>query len=480
MHDYLRYLYPLIPVVHRPSFRRDLDEHRDREDKVFMGLTLALASLVVGIMPSRFAEYQAHDPPLRFTGRNEMISYCQNVLMNLREPAYFDQVNFQKFAISYLMQIAFFQLGELNRSRMMEVEALQLARLLNFHQISQYEGLNCIETQLRKKAFWLLFYVYVHSQLQNLRNERLTFLDPMLLASINLHDLIPLEVEDELIFADRVHTPDPGGPPTLIESFNIHSRVFWTALVPYSTNASTGPLQQQEACPCRRARDRAANVAHLEARLQELKYSLDMIPSHLRQWAPVANHDDSVASDEEAIKASQFATMRANLHVTQLWLQSIIIDQLDAAAQCEPATGHSNADSGGSDNLCNRGNYAQDGRNINTHRRRELWAHREEICRQLLHVLHATPELDIEPNGMHTTFKVRDMAVGLLACPYEREDSPAYKRAAQYVNELTVILSRLDHSEKASTVYLQSWVDTDRVRGGLDVCALPLYGEWWK
>jgi hypothetical protein len=203
MHDYLRYLYPLVPVVHRPSFLRDLSGDRDLEDKEFLVVLLGLSSLVVSIMPSKFIEYEAHDPPLPFTARIDMLNYCHNELMSLREPTYFDQVSFQKFTISYLLQISFFQLGEQNRSRMMEVEALQLVRLLNLHHISQYEGLNYIEMQLRKKGFWLLFYAYVHSQLQNLRNERLTFLDPMLLGSISLHDLIPLEVDDELIFADR-------------------------------------------------------------------------------------------------------------------------------------------------------------------------------------------------------------------------------------------------------------------------------------
>ncbi|KAH8659859.1 hypothetical protein BX600DRAFT_438095 [Xylariales sp. PMI_506] len=480
MQDYLRHLYPLIPVVHRPSFQRDLLEDRDVENKVFLGLLISISALVTSVMPSRFAEYQMHDPPLRFATRSDMVTYCHNVIMGLRDTTYFDQVNFQKFAIAYMLEISFFQLGEQNRSRMMEVEAMQLGRLLNFHQISQYEGLNCIETQLRKKGFWLLFYAYVHSQLQNLRNEKLTFLDPMLLESINLRDLIPLNVDDELILADQVLPSDPEAPTSLSESFNIHSSVFWAALVPYST-IQRPPVQ--EPCPCRRATDRAANVAHLEARLQELKYSLDVIPPRLRQWAPLTDDSSSAALDSQAVITSQFASMRANLHVTHLWLQSIIIDQLDAAAQMEFSSTSvlSNANHHSENSNLDSGTKASGGA---THgKRRALWAHREEICRQLLHVLNSIPEPEIEPNGMHLTFKVRDMAVGLLACPYGEED-PASKRASAYISELTVILSRLDHSEKAITVSLQSWVDTDRVRGGaaysmgMDGSGLPQYGEW--
>lgn len=111
--------------------------------------------------------------------------------MALRGPTYFDQINFQKFAIAYLLNISFFQLGEQNWSRMMECEGMQLGRLLNLHKSSEEDGLNCIEVQLRRKGFWLLFYGYVfvmatllfdediltppsrHSQLQNLRREKL-------------------------------------------------------------------------------------------------------------------------------------------------------------------------------------------------------------------------------------------------------------------------------------------------------------------
>ena len=87
-----------------------------------------------------------------------MIRYCYNFSLGLKGPDYYDTVNLQKWAASYLMAISFFQIGEHNRARMVEVESMQLGRLLDLHQISGYDGLNYIETQLRKKAFWLMFY----------------------------------------------------------------------------------------------------------------------------------------------------------------------------------------------------------------------------------------------------------------------------------------------------------------------------------
>jgi hypothetical protein len=161
MSDYLDLLYPLIPVVHRPSFRRDLERSKDALDMDFLGLIVSLCAATVGTMPRKFREYQESPIPLRFKTRTEMINHCYDILLGLRGCDYFDAVNYNKWAISYLIQISFFQIGQHNRARMIEVEAMQLARLLDFHQVASYGGLNPIETQLRRKAFWLMFYGYV-------------------------------------------------------------------------------------------------------------------------------------------------------------------------------------------------------------------------------------------------------------------------------------------------------------------------------
>jgi len=161
LNDYMEDIYPMVPVVHRPSFRQDLSRNKDIYSKDFLGLVISLCAVTVGIMPSRFEEYRAAESPIRFSTRTEMVNYCYQKLMELRGHNYFDEINLQKWAASYLMSIASFQVGQQNRARMIEVEHTQLARLLDIHQISSYEGLNCIETQLRKKAFWLMWYIYV-------------------------------------------------------------------------------------------------------------------------------------------------------------------------------------------------------------------------------------------------------------------------------------------------------------------------------
>jgi hypothetical protein len=371
--DYLEFLYPLIPVVHRPSFHRDLYADRDLYNEDFSGFILGLCAVTVGTMPNRFKEYTTCATPLAFRTRTEMIRYCYGRLHDLRRYDYFENVSFHKWAASYLMGIALFQVGEHNQARMIEVESMQLARMLGLHQISEYMGLNCIEAQLRKKAFWLMFYGYVHYQYQNLRKERLTFLDPVILASIDLAQLMPLEVDDEYILEHTVLS-QPTGVLSVVAGFNAASRVFWTAL--------RSPAEKAEDCYCEPSRSSIAQFHHLKARLLDLHYVLDNLPPQLRQWQN-ASDDVSLygaAPEQHRILKAQFATTRANVHVTHLWLQSIISDQVDAIL----------VDTATRDNL---------GPSVPDHRTR--WVEREHLCRQLLHVLYSIPDVYIEPNGNH-------------------------------------------------------------------------------
>lgn len=89
---------------------------------------------------------------------------------------------------------------------------------------------------------------------------------------------------------------------------------------------------------------------------------------------------------------------------------------------------------------------------------------REELSRNLLDALQSIPHADIEPNGLHLAYKVRDVAVGLLACPSSLPDAQA-RRGQAYVREFTNALSWLDGSETVNTANLQSWVDADRYIG---------------
>jgi hypothetical protein len=232
----------------------------------------------------------------------------------------------------------------------------------------------------------------------------------------------------------------PTTPTTCVSmGFNILSRVFWFALRDES-------LDHSLPCRCDRARDINFQISHLKSRLHSLTFSLEHIPMIFRPWAHTP--EDAMNAKPSGYTTSlQNASMRVNIHATHLWLQSLLLDQLEAAQLRQPPveTGSSTDNS------------------FQISQRRWVWSKREDICRQLFFLLNSSSPLSLEINGLHLTYKVRDIAAGFLACPYG-EDEPETRRAAEYIEQFTSILSRLDRSESVNSLHLQTWADTDRIR----------------
>lgn len=195
-----------------------------------------------------------------------------------------------------------------------------------------------------------------------------------------------------------------------------------------------------------RAHDANAQVSYFQGRLQSLKHILDDIPPILQLFPPadeVAIAQDPNNENTSEI-ATQFASMRVNIHITHLWLQSLVMDQIEAAQARQTFSHH---------------------RESSFIDQREFWLEREELCRQLFFVLYNSSRVSLEANGLHLANKVRDIAASLLACPFPSDD-PISKQAAEYVQQASDMLSRLDSSEGVNTLHLQTWVDTDRMQQG--------------
>lgn len=142
---------------------------------------------------------------------------------------------------------------------------------------------------------------------------------------------------------------------------------------------------------------------------------LDDAPGPVRQWASSerqdvpatpGHHDDDVDGGEDhhslvssyggspraestrgassyysRVVRGQHEIMRANIHVTHLWLQSLLLEQVDAVVQ---------------ENVVNDPSAGDVSASL-----RANWAEREDICRQMLHLLHSIPHAYLEPNGLY-------------------------------------------------------------------------------
>ncbi|KAM0331230.1 hypothetical protein ACHAQA_002899 [Verticillium albo-atrum] len=436
INDYIERVHPLSPVVHLPTFRRSLANDQDVHDKEHLLLLIALATLTVGLLPSRLEVYRAADveAAARFPTRISFITYASQMCLRLRPPDYWDQISHRKWAISYTLATAVFEVGQMNQYRMFDAEAMQLARLLGFHMSTGYSGLNCIETQLRKKAFWLQFFSFAHSKVQpGRRRNHITYLDNYVLRDVDFAALEPLDVADEDI-SDTAVCPPPSEPRpfTSVTAFIIGTRVFFEALRDSLFNAG---------CDCGYGRTNEEKLAQLKTLFHRYKFSLDTLPPHMRQWGPGSDYNGGLSTTDSVARA-QAETTRANIHISHLWLQSFLLDQMDAVVQ---AMGGDEA-------------WAAAQRSAG-------WAEREDVCRQLLHVLHCIPHVHLEPNGNSVTYKIRSVAMSLLSCPSTLGEHVA-QRAAGYVSEFTKVLSYLDHSEIMNTDGVDTWIDRDRLGDG--------------
>ncbi|KAH6715720.1 hypothetical protein BKA61DRAFT_478470 [Leptodontidium sp. MPI-SDFR-AT-0119] len=430
LEDYLELLYPSIPVVHRPSFHRDVSKGRDLSDNDFLGLTISICAVLIATMPRKFQEYQLSQTPLTFQTRTDMVHRCREIITSLQEPDHYDVISLNKWAIPYLLSVAYFQIGQYNRARMLEVEAVQLARLLELHNPLSHIGLSCIETQLRKKAFWLTFYTFVHSKL--VRKERLAFIDETSLQTTTLHKLLPVEVDDEMILADCI-LPQPQASLSLATAFNLHSLTFWAAI---TSTRPPGNIGENASAASILSMSPASRITYWTRRLEELRYVLDGVAPQLRPWKMASvgesNLEQPLESTGEGLKSVQLESLRADLHVTHLWLQSIIIEEIAALKKSLSVV-------------------------LDPDQLRTLWNERQDICHRMLHVLHGISISRLEPNGNHLTHKIRDVAVTLLGSPFE-STNPITKRANEYLQEFIHILSCLDDSDSMSTVNMQTWI----------------------
>lgn len=145
--------------------------------------------------------------------------------------------------------------------------------------------------------------------------------------------LIPWVVDDEYITADEVY-PQPTGSLSLVAGLNALTQVNRTWMDPV-VGSSTTPLlchQQNHAdtgeagkklgnCECGREIHLPSPFAVAYERLHRLERSLDHLPPELAA-EPISDGCPATTS----LRQSQYDTLRANIHVTHLWAQNIMIE----------------------------------------------------------------------------------------------------------------------------------------------------------
>jgi hypothetical protein len=158
LQDYLRLLYPMIPVIHIPSFLGDVEIGRQLTDAPFSSLLCSLFALVISMLPRKFEHYRTIDSDFRekFTHRRQVVDRVHVLTLGTQGPDYFDDLTLVKWASTYCRMAAYAYLDLFSRAKMLRAEADTMVVEMKCHRIASYAELDEIEAQLRKKAFWMM------------------------------------------------------------------------------------------------------------------------------------------------------------------------------------------------------------------------------------------------------------------------------------------------------------------------------------
>ncbi|TIA14695.1 hypothetical protein D6C80_05558 [Aureobasidium pullulans] len=395
----------------------DIRNGKHHHDLTFQMFCLAMCGCVFGILPHKFEQYTEQDASVGFTDRRTAIADIHHAIMVARPPDYQDELSHEKWAIMYLMSVTNAHLGHRNRAKLQFAECNTIATELGLHRIASYRELDYVESQLRKKAFWLSYIGWSHSRTRDVDFDSIG--DRFKFETADAEHLMPMEIDDEYITTTEI-SAQPIDKVPLVSGLNALIRIS-DCLVPIFKDASSTAFSFHTvdehchvdlgSCACGKHIQKAPLQPSIMTRLIKATHTLDNIPAQLSCWTASETPSDA-----------QFQIMTANIQVTHIWVQSLLLEHLVVLNNANEATDQDQA-----------------------YHRKLIWNLREGICEQLMDVLNHISEANLKPNGYVLIVKARTVAASLLDCALEGDDTTIH-RARTYLQSFADILARLDES----------------------------------
>ncbi|KAG9001359.1 hypothetical protein FRB93_012135 [Tulasnella sp. JGI-2019a] len=439
------YIYPLTPCIHRPTFYADLGEKREERDPLFFALVCSTLSSTLAQVPRSYLPME----------KDEVRQLAQRLSDASRAVTVrgYDPPTSSLIVIRYFDSLYNLCVGQVVTGQAAYSEAVFIAEALGLHEEDSYEGLDFIEREVRRRAFWLVFGADKSSAV--LLNRPICLRDE----DCTVH--FPTEVDDEYITA-RAILPQPPHKTAIISGFNYISRIFallGEIVVRIRVDKRSPPrgafaaARLEEVCALHTRVLEIFSQAPQELQLRKSgnspradgtsALSLNGVPASGPSFDPAGfarnalaelNNlfDNPNANREDASNA--YLVMQANIHVTQQVVR-LVIEQYRhtlvtsmLASGVDPATLHSSIAA----TELSRGGWT--------------FEDREAIARDLLDILRKIPILSIATNGPVLVHKVRFVASTLLDFVRDAETAP--DPAAKALNILWDFLSMLSEIER--------------------------------
>lgn len=437
--DYVNRVYPVLPLVHVPTFRSLLATGAFDTDPGFLRLCIALCAVTIASIPKDMARHGL----TWYADAGDLVEKAAKLVTLSRiasHPDWQNKATVESMIVSIVLSLASHYAGKANAGWAYAGEAVLFFRELELFKRAAYDGLTPIEKELCKRAFWILFIVQIH--------DRMSFIIPHTGLS---HDpqhtdwefLLPMNVSDEELTAGQ---PQPNGAVPLISGFIALVKVF-LCIVDLLDKSFPGPPSYFGLSPGAVAarllpvhtlnKDKLhshPDMPHLDSlfhMMTRLDATLGDLPEPLRLPQRDEQIPVSLPIENQSQVDTQFGIMRANIHITGIYLQSMILEMCLNELQSR------------SRSISFLSSYEN---TINA----QLWTMKESVARELLDILSLSSTPVLESNGLSMIKKIREIAATFL----EQQSSPESpdglgdieRRSKEYLGRFVQILTDLDYN----------------------------------
>ncbi|KIJ17828.1 hypothetical protein PAXINDRAFT_161931 [Paxillus involutus ATCC 200175] len=410
------FVYPLTPCVHKPSFMADLQSHREERDPLFFALVMSTVASTLVQVPSSYL-------PMGRSVVRKLAQTCCEASRHITIASY-DPPTSMHVVTRYFDCVYHFCEGHDATQHAAFGEAAHIAITLRMHEEASYEGLDPIESEVRRRTFWLLFGAD--------KSMSILLGRPICLRDEDCTVHFPKELDDGYI-TPSAYLPQPHGRTAIVSGLNYTSRIFallGEILVRIRVDKRSPPQGQFATARLEEVQSLHSRILgaliHAPEPLQlKQTHQLDRLPAEyggtgFRQatFAEVKDFfDNPKASRENAL--NPFLVMQANLYVTQQLVRFVIEqyrDELVTSLQ----------------GCIDENRVAED---------------REAVASDLLNILHSIPIQSIATNGPSLVHKVRFVASTLLDTVRKADSAPASAaRAHAFLWDFLSILSEIERN----------------------------------
>lgn len=153
--DYLTFIYPITPIVHRPAFLQSLTSQEYLTNPYFLRLCLAICAMTVSSLQRRMPRYGFG----HYLGAKEMVKRADQLLIasHLCYPE--EDVSQSTMVCTFLLGMACHYTEQPTRGWNLINESIQCCRFLGLGERRGYIGKSLIEAEICKRTFWMLYIV---------------------------------------------------------------------------------------------------------------------------------------------------------------------------------------------------------------------------------------------------------------------------------------------------------------------------------